>query len=203
MQKGRYISKMFLKGDSVILVIKMQEEDDAASDVVGPKGAPRVGNARAEMNPLDEGRVETHMLCPDHRLLQDPGDGPKAVKTPKDFVDSIGYEDATAFQDQMLMATTEGTRSMKSQIDGMHSKVDKMEPNVTTTVQQNIFIQKDIWGYLTSTSTRKQTQNNKDKSMEDKLVLTNKGTPVQQGSNRSADEETKIRLLDTNERLIA
>ena len=33
---------------------------------------------------------------------------------------------------------------------------------------------------------RKQTLDNKDRSMKDKLVLTNKGTPMQQGSIRSA-----------------
>ena len=63
-----------------------------------------------------------------------------------------------------------------------------MEPNVTTMEQQNIFRRKNIWGYLTSTSAQKQTLDNNDRSMEDKLELTNKGTPVQQGSNRSADE---------------
>jgi hypothetical protein len=37
--------------------------------------------------------------------------------------------------------------------------------------------------------------------MEDELVLTNKGTPMQQGSIRSADEEMKTGTLDTKGRL--
>ena len=76
-----------------------------------------------------------------------------------------------------------------------------MGPNVTTMEQQNIFRRKNIWGYLTSTSAQKQTLDNNDRSMEDKLELTNKGTPVQQGSNRSAEKGTKKGTLDTNERL--
>ena len=94
---------------------------------------------------------------------------------------SIGYKDVGALQVQVSRTTSEEPRTRKSQIDGMHSEVDKMEPNVTTTVQHNIFIQKDNWGYLMSTSMQKQTLDNKDRSMEDKLELTNKGTPVQQG----------------------
>ena len=95
------------------------------------------------------------------------------------------------------MITFEATRSMESLVDGMHLKVDKMEPNVTTKEQRNIFIQKDIWRYLTSTSMRKQTPDNEEKSMEDMLVLTNRGTPLQQGSIGSADVETEVETLDT------
>ena len=69
------------------------------------------------------------MLCPDYRLLQDPGDGPKAEETPQDFMDSIGYKDAVALQEQMSMTTSEGTRSRKRQIDGMHSKQDGSKCN--------------------------------------------------------------------------
>ena len=64
-QKERYIPKMFLKGVSVILIIKMQEEDDAASVVMGPKEMPGPDNATPDMDTLDERRVETHMFCPD------------------------------------------------------------------------------------------------------------------------------------------
>ena len=97
------------EGDSVILVIKMQEGDDAKSVAMGPKETPRLDNAKTEIDPLDERRVETQMLCPDYRLLQVPGDEPKAEETPQDFVDSIGYKDAAALQEQMSMTTSEGT----------------------------------------------------------------------------------------------
>jgi hypothetical protein len=103
-QKGIYISNMFLKGDSVILVIKRQEEDDAASIVMGPKGMSGLYNAKAEMDPLDERRVKTNMLCPDQRLLQDPGDGPKSVETAQDFVESIGYTPQTIKTGQWKMS---------------------------------------------------------------------------------------------------
>ena len=154
-------------------------------------------NTTADMDPLDERRLETHMFCPDHRLLQDPGSGPKAEETPQDLVDSIRYKDVRALQVQVSRTTSEEPRTRKSQIDGMHSEVDKMEPNVTTTVKHNIFIRRDIWGYLASTYVQKQILYNNNRSMEEKLELTNKGTPVQQGSNRSTDKETKIGTLDT------
>ena len=76
---------MLLTGNSVILVIKMPEEDDTVSDVMGPKGTPRLDNARAVMDPLNERRRETHMLHHDHKLHQDPWDGHEAVKTPRKF----------------------------------------------------------------------------------------------------------------------
>jgi hypothetical protein len=41
------------------------------------------------MGQLDKRRRETHMLHPENRLLQDPGDEPEAVKEPQDLVDSI------------------------------------------------------------------------------------------------------------------
>ena len=83
---------MFLKGDSVILVIKMGPTpggDDAESDVMGPRGTPRLDIGRAKMGQLDERRGEMHLLHPDHRLLQDPGDRPEAVKEAQDLVASI------------------------------------------------------------------------------------------------------------------
>ena len=43
----------------------MQEEDDAASVVMGPKEMPGPDNATPDMDTLDERRVETHMFCPD------------------------------------------------------------------------------------------------------------------------------------------
>ena len=103
-----------------------------------------------------------------------------------------------------------GTRLMEGQINGMHLKVDKMETNVTTKVQHNIFIQKDICRgvfrprdnpSVTSTSTRKQTLDNEDKSTVAMLVLTNRGTPLQQGSIGSAHKETEMETLDTDGRL--
>ena len=127
-----------------------------------------------------------------------------------DLLRTIGYKDAGALQVQMSRTTSEETRSRKSQIYGMHSKMDKMEPNVTTTVQHNIFIQKDICRGvdrphnnpgLTSTSMRKQTLDNEDKSTVAMLVLTNRGTPLQQGSIGSAHEETEMETLDTDGRL--
>ena len=101
-----------------------------------------------------------------------------------------------AFREPMAMITFEGTRSMESQIDGMHLKVEKMETNVTTKEQHIIFIQKVICRRvarphdnpgMTSASMRKQTSDNEDKSMEAMLVLTNRGTPLHQGSIVSAD----------------
>ena len=91
-----------------------------ASVAMGPKEMTGPDNATAEMDPLDERRVETHMLCHDHRSLQDPGNGPKAEETPKDFVDSIRYKDVGVLQVQVSRTTSKGTRSRKSQIDGIY-----------------------------------------------------------------------------------
>jgi hypothetical protein len=129
------------------------------------------------------------MLCPDRRFIQDPGNGPEADETPQDFVDTIGSEDTEALQVQMSGTTSEGRRSRKRQIDGMHSKMDKMQPNVTTMVQtaaQHLYTERYLGIFdeytLTETNFKQQRQNN-----EDKLELANKGTPMQQGSIRSAD----------------
>ena len=62
-QKGRYISKMFLRGDSVILVIRMGPTsggDDAEYDVMGPRGTPRLDIGSAKTDQLDE-REDTHV----------------------------------------------------------------------------------------------------------------------------------------------
>ena len=48
---------------------------------------------------------------------------------------------------------------------------------------------------------RKQTLDNEDKSTVAMLVLTNRGTPLQQGSIGSAHEETEMETLDTDGRL--
>ena len=50
--KDRFISKMFLRGDSVILVIKVEpktEGDNAEYDVTGPGGMPRLELGSATM----------------------------------------------------------------------------------------------------------------------------------------------------------
>ena len=127
-QKGRYISKMFLRGDPVILVIRMGPmpgEDDAEYDVMGQRGTPRLDIGRAKMVQLDERRGETHMSHPDHRLLQNPGDGPEAVKEPQDLVASIRDKGGKALREPMTLISFEGPRSMERRIDGMHLKVDK------------------------------------------------------------------------------
>ena len=68
--KDRFISKMFLRGDSVILVIKLRletEEDDADYNETGSEGMPRLELVSATMEQLDERMGETHLS---HHILR-------------------------------------------------------------------------------------------------------------------------------------
>ena len=65
--KDRFISKKFLRGDSVILVIKLRletEGDDADYNVTGSEGTPRLELVSATMDQLDERMGETHLSHP-------------------------------------------------------------------------------------------------------------------------------------------
>jgi hypothetical protein len=189
-QKERYIPKMYLKGDSV----KMQELDNAASIAMGPKMIPGLDNATAEMNALDERRVETHMLCPDHRLLQDPGNGSEVEGRPQYFVDSIGSEDpGTNIKDSFRGNKIEE----KPDRWDAHKDGTQCKNNGATSLYRKIF---GIFNEYTHSETNfgQQRQVNGRQARIDHQR--NPNAALQQGSIRSAEEETKIGTFDTNER---
>jgi hypothetical protein len=98
----------------------------------------------------------------DPRLHQNPGDRPKAVEELQSITASIRSKGEKVLCERMTMITfketilcaveptsfakpiwvVERTGSMESQIGVMHLEVNKMETNITTKEQHNIFTEK-------------------------------------------------------------
>ena len=108
--KNRFISKMFLKGDSVILIIKLRPEtegDGPDYNVMGSEDISRLTLGNATIGQLNEWQGETHPSCHGPTLHPDPRNIIGVVIDPQNLMMSARDKGREALPKPMMTMTLE------------------------------------------------------------------------------------------------
>ena len=158
---------MFLKGDSVILDIKLRSETEGDSpnyNVTGFEDIPRMALESTTIGQLDERLGETHPSRPHPTFHLDPRNRIRVANDSHNHTMSVRDRRQEVLPVPMMMMTLEETSlcidkpmsvgepdqvtgemgSIARQIEEMHLELYEMDINDTTHKQHNIFVQKYI-----------------------------------------------------------